>query len=319
MACVSQVGLEEMLQRHDGALTSLEEFNRHRADAHLISDGARCSLWWKNVPHLPDQKIGLIGHYESRDGNSASGLLGAACDELKNRGCTVAIGPMDGSTWNRYRLVTETGSDPPFFLEPWNPSDYPAHFISSGFAPIATYCSALNTNLSFDDPRNDSVRRRIAESGITIRQINPDDFEAELRRIYAVSIVAFRKNFLYTPIDKADFLSQYAKVRPILQKELVLIAEQGDRPVGFMFGVPDMLARAQKRPEAVLLKTLAVLPDRSQAGLGGLLIAECQQAARKLGYQRSIFALMHDSNASRAISSRYGQIMRRYALYSKAI
>ena len=36
-----------------------------------------------------------------------------------------AVGPLDGSTWRRYRLVTERGVEPPFFMEPDNPDDWP--------------------------------------------------------------------------------------------------------------------------------------------------------------------------------------------------
>ncbi len=319
MPPIAQVSLEEMLQRYDGALTSLDEFQHHRADAHLLTTDARCSLWWKNVPQLPNQKIGLIGHFESRSEHSAHGLLRAACSDLKKLSCTLAISPMDGSTWNRYRLITEIGREPPFFLEPTNPPQYPIYFTSAGFTPLATYCSALNTNLSFDDPRNDQIRRRIADSGITIRIINPIDFETELKRIYNISLIAFRPNFLYTPISESDFLSQYAKIRPILRPELVLIAEHHSRPIGFMFGLPDLLSQKRSGTPTLILKTLAILPDRSHAGLGGLLIFQCQQSARNLGFTRSIFALMHDANASRSISSRYGQIMRRYTLYSKSL
>lgn len=319
MPQVQQVALEEMLHRYDGAAASLEEFQRHRADAHLLTDTARCSLWWQNVPQLPDQRLGLIGHFESRDQTSANSLLIAACEQLKNRACTLAIGPIDGSTWNRYRLITDSGTEPPFFLEPINPSQYPSYFTNSGFAPLATYSSALDINLEYEDPRIDSVRRRISESDIHIRRINAGDFENELKRIYNICLTSFRHNFLYTPISEEDFLQQYARVRPILDPNLVLIAEQNSRPVGFLFTLPDILARQRSAPPTIIHKTLAVLPDRAQAGLGGLLIAEVQKIARQFGYHRSIFALMHDSNASRSISSRYATPMRRYTLFCKPL
>jgi GNAT superfamily N-acetyltransferase len=314
-----QVSLEEMLHRHDGATTSLDEFRRHRADAHLIAPAARCSIWWERVPQLPHHRIGLIGHFEARDEPSARAVLHSACDHLKDHGCTLAIGPMDGSTWNRYRLVNDFGTEPPFFLEPWNPPRYPWHFLDAGFSANATYSSALNTNLTLDDPRYEHIRRRIDDAGIFIRPIDPADFETELKRIYSICLISFRHNYLYTPISEDDFLQQYCKVRPILDPNLVLIAIQNTRPVGFLFALPDMLARARSAPPTIIFKTLAVLPDRAQAGLGGYLIAECQKAAHKLGYQRSIFALMHDSNASRSISSRYATPMRRYTLFSKPL
>jgi predicted N-acetyltransferase YhbS len=314
-----QVSLKEMLQRHDGALTSLEEFKRHRADAHFLAPNARCSLWWNNVPDFPNQKLGLIGHFESRDAASAQALLNAASAELKNQNCTLAIGPINGSTWKRYRLVTDFGTEHSFFLEPTNPAQYPHYFTNCGFTPLATYSSALNTILSFEDSRVGSVRRRIADAGIHIRNINPSDFQNELKRIYSMSLISFRHNFLYSPITEEDFLQQYAKVRAILDPNLVLIAEHDSRPVGFIFALPDILARQRSGPPTIILKTLAVLPDRAQAGLGGLLIAEVQKNARELGYTRSIFALMHDSNASRSISSKYATQMRRYTLFSKSL
>src|SRR5947209_5110735 len=97
---------------------------RTGADAHLMlcaNDDiptARCSLWWKGTP---GHGVGLIGHYAAADGESASRLLHLACRKLAERGCTLAIGPMDGSSHRRYRLLSDRGDEPGFFLEPDNP------------------------------------------------------------------------------------------------------------------------------------------------------------------------------------------------------
>ena len=53
----------------------------------------------------------------------------------------------------------------------------------------------------------------------------------------------------------------------------------------------------------VIVKTLAVHPDHGGAGLGGLLVARCQEAAAKLGYTRAVHALMHEANQSRRCPS----------------
>src|SRR5690349_5319472 len=124
-----------------------------RPDAHWMilgtcnSDGesiqARCSLWWSNTPSLTGQQIGLIGHYAARDAEASTQLLQLACEELARHGCTLAVGPMDGNTHGRYRLVSDPRpdpsieSEPPFFLEPENPADWPLHFSNSGFAVLA--------------------------------------------------------------------------------------------------------------------------------------------------------------------------------------
>src|SRR5690242_9792639 len=76
------------------------------ADEHwLLVDAAgmvaRCSLWWSATPAYQQHRVGLIGHYAAAD-TLAEALLRHACDRLRQAGCTIAIGPMDGNTYNRY-------------------------------------------------------------------------------------------------------------------------------------------------------------------------------------------------------------------------
>src|SRR4051794_37323403 len=63
----------------------------------------RCSLWWQDVPALPGQRVGLIGHYAVAGAEAAASILTHACERLAAEGCTSAVGPLDGTTWNRYR------------------------------------------------------------------------------------------------------------------------------------------------------------------------------------------------------------------------
>ena len=101
-----------------------ESISRHKADAHwMLVDSlgdvfARCSLWWSETPPYPAQQLGLIGHYAARNAEAGVQLLNLACDRLARQGCTMVIGPMNGNTWQQYRLLTERGSEPAFFLEP---------------------------------------------------------------------------------------------------------------------------------------------------------------------------------------------------------
>lgn len=302
------------------------ELEAHAPDAHwavVASDGtvkARCSLWWMYVPHYTNQRVGVIGHFDTTDTSATTRLLTHACEQLAARGATIAIGPMDGNTWRKYRLVTERGSEPPFFLEPDNPDTWPRCFTDAGFAPLATYTSALNTALVGEDPRVARGLERMNSIGVRIRQLDPSRFDEELDRIYEISSVSFRDNFLYTPIAKNEFISMYRKIQPYVQAELVLIAERDGKPVGFLFGIPDM-AQAQRgaKIDTFIVKTVAVVPDSGCTGLGSLLVAQSQLIAHQLGYRRAIHALMHETNRSQNISRHYAQTMRRYTLFAKPL
>jgi len=300
------------------------ELAAHAPDAHWMWVGegsrlrARCSLWWTRTPCLPGQRVGIIGHYAAEDGAAGGRLLQHCCRELVARGCSLAVGPMDGSTWRRYRLVTERGRQPVFFLEPDNPDDWPGHFLTLGFQPVAQYFSAVNPDLTQEDPRVRQIARRMAARGIRIRPLDPLRIEDDLRRIYAVSTVSFRNNFLYMPIAEAEFLEQYRPILPRLHPELVLIAEDQGKAAGFIFAVPDLLqAERGQAIDTVIIKTLAVLPERAYGGLGTLLLAECHGMAQRLGYSRAIHALIHEHNVSRNLSRHSARLMRRYALFAK--
>ena len=281
---------------------------------------ARCSLWRARDHHGAPTTTGLIGHYAAADADAGSELLEHATTWHRADGCDRVIGPMDGSTWHRYRLLTERGTEPPFFLEPDNPDDWPTHFTDAGFVPLATYFSALNADLTRCDPRSDQRRAELERDGITVRKIDIDRFEAELAAIHELSLVAFAGNPLYSPIRLEAFLASYAPIRPHLVPDLVLLAEQGGQLVGFIFAIPDLMEPARGEPQrTAVVKSMAVHPTCAGNGLGGLLMDDCQQAARKLGFERAIHALMHETNRSRDISARYGKTIRRYTLYEKAL
>lgn len=325
--------------------------SRHPADAHwMIEDPAgkivaRCSLWWR-TPYperapspgeapgpggapgpgsasspFPGHRIGLLGHYAASGPMTAARLLQLACDQLAAHGCTLAVGPLDGNTWQRYRLLTERGTEPIFFLEPDNPDDWPAHFIDQGFTALAHYFSVFMTDLGHSDPRMARTAEQIADQGIQIRPLDLNRFEDELHRIYSVAVESFRHNFLYTPIREEDFVAQYRPFRPYLQPQLILLAEHQGRPVGFTFAVPDLLqARRGEAIDTLVFKTISVHPDCAGAGLGSLLVARCHQGAHRLGYTRSIHALIHQENPSQKIGSHYdARPIRRYALFGKEL
>jgi GNAT superfamily N-acetyltransferase len=295
---------------------------------------ARCSCWWStghtlDVGHTGHhERIGVIGHYSAESADAGTRVLIDACAQLATHGCTVAVGPMDGSTWRSYRLVIERGSEPPFFLEPDTPDAWVAHFTAAGFETLATYSSALARDLTQRDPRLDALAARLAARNIVIRPLDLSQADDDLRRVFALSLVSFKDNFLYTPIDEAEFLEQNRRLLPVVRPELVLLAEQrisSDAPghaelVAFLFAVPDVLQQKRGRtPDTIIIKTVAVKPGLGHAGLGSLLVAEVQQRAAALGYTRAVHALMLETNVSRNISRRYAETIRRYALFAKRL
>jgi GNAT superfamily N-acetyltransferase len=205
-------------------------------------------------------------------------------------------------------------------MEPDNPDDWPGQFTAAGFMPLAHYYAALNNALKADDPRLADLERRTAERGIAVQPLRMERFDLEMRRVHALSLVSFRDNFLYTPISEADFLAQYAPIRPHLQPNLVLLAEWGGELIGYIFALPNLLqGQSGQAVDTAIVKTMAVRPDYGGVGLGSLLMARCQKNIHAAGFTRAIHALFHEANRSGRISGHTAHVIRRYTLFARPL
>ena len=297
-----------------------------RADQHFaVLDSrqqvrARCSIWWRDTGSLGGTRTGAVGHYAATDEPHGRVLLDHACRALRHRGCAVAVGPMDGNTWRRYRFVTDRGSTRPFFLEPANPDDYPVHFRRNGFSPIANYVSEINHSIATRQPELGSLREKLASRGVRIAPIDPRNADADLDGIYDVANESFADAFLFTPLERRDFHRMYAPLLREVDPRLMLVARAGGKVVGFVFAPPDLLQlRYQEEIEAIVIKTVAIRPHGEWSGLGRVLIVDVLGNAIRMGYTKAISALMHIDNKSQKISRACARPMRRYELFARCL
>lgn len=319
-AAQAQAAAGDLSPLDDATLVAEKPQETWLAEENGRSITARCSLWWHDTPMWSGRRAGYIGHFAATNREAAVSLLDHAARRLAAQGCGIAIAPIDGSTWRRYRLVTGGDQRPSFLMEPRNPPEWVDYATAAGFTPIATYCSAISDDLGYHDPRLSRVTARLCAQGVTLRCFDPSRVDEDLRRIHALSLESFRKNLLYTPLAEEDFRAVYRRILPLVRPEHVLLAERGVELVGFLFGVPDHAQAARgEATDTLIMKTLAVKPHRHLAGLGRLLCSEVKQAAVRDGYRKVIYALMHDSNPSYAYVQRFTRVFRRYALYAKRL
>lgn len=280
---------------------------------------AQAALWWKDTPVLDGKSIGAIGGFAAEGEEAALRILEAAAGCLRNAGCRIAVGPMNGNTWRRHRFVVESNGREPFLLEPRNSARDPEWWQTAGFAILSQYSSSVMP-LESATALPVAVRERLLRSNLKIRSLDLNHYESELKRIHAISLRSFSNNFLYTSLDEAAFLDAYLRVRQRVDADFVRIAERHGVVCGFVFGIPDFEAAMRGEKPALIVKTLAVDPEARCAGLGNLLVDELHQAARAKGYVESIHALQHESNSSLKITGRHqGECFRRYALFSKPL
>lgn len=303
-----------------------------RPDLHLVdvrggATHARLSLWHTRPIPMPDGgSAAAVGHAAWADADAGAALLVEALGRLRTLGAGFVVGPMDGSTWHTYRVVTDAAPgggapEPPFAMEPAPAPAVGEAFARAGFVPVARYLSSRVDALP--DASLDLAQRlaRHAEAGVTLAPVAPEALDAALGDVYRISRAAFAANPFYTPLPEAAFRATYAPLLPHLDPRLVWLARDASgEVVGFAFGVPDRAQAARgEAVDTVVVKTVAVDPARRVLGLGGTLVLALHEAARAAGYPRAIHALMHEANASTRISAHTACPMRRYALLGRAL
>jgi hypothetical protein len=222
---------------------------------------ARCSVWWRESAQVNGTRTGTIGHYAATDEVFGETLLEHACRELKNRGCDLAVGPMDGNTWRRYRFITERGAAKPFFLEPDNPDEWPIQFARHGFSPVAHYVSEVNPKMAIRQPELGSLRQKMIKSGISIASLDSENPDADLDGIYNVVTESFKDAFMYTDLDRENYRRMYV---PLLKN-----VDRAGKSLA-LFLRPPTCCNAVTRTESTRLSSKQS-PFCQERGLAGLV------------------------------------------------
>lgn len=285
---------------------------------------ARLSCQIATDLHDAPSPCGLIGHYEARSEQAGIMLLNKAIEDFKARGITSIIGPMNGSTWERYRFALQKDPDEKTFIpstflgEPRNPPEYPQHFIKAGFSLIEEYQSRITNRLNVREESTARVLRKLERIGMTIHPLDLKNYDKQLQEIYELSTAAFAKNMFYSPISFEKFQSLYQGIKPYLDPDFILLAKDKEHKLaGFVFGYPDLESIEKGRPTRLILKTLAADERYRMSGVAVALWDLFHTKAHEKGYHHVIHALMHSENMSSRISHKVFQsdLFKKYALF----
>jgi len=270
----------------------------------FVIDGQKkaiCGLW-------VNDNVGIIGHFSMANADEISGALDFCCKFLAEQGCQSILGPMNGNTWFTYRFVSWSSERAPFFMEPTQPAPILQAWLANGFIVDQTYISSEQTISEINE------NKYTLDSDFHLSYIDLNQFEAELDRLYQISIEAFADNVYYSNISKAGFFALYSPLKNKIQSSNMLLLKTNDGEVaGYLFGIPDLL---QITPDTYIIKTLAVHPKYRSKHLGSYLVNRCLCDAYKNGFKKIIHALMHSANNSTKIGKDF-TVIREYVLLKK--
>lgn len=273
----------------------------------------KAKFWYYNqVPSSHSlYQVGIIGGFECEKEatlEESKMLFDTLFQELKKAGAKKIIGPMDGNTWQSYRLTTYYGDQSPFLLEPYTPEFFIKHWENAGFIPEEKYSSYMTLVEEWENKKVDKLNNKF--SHLTLSSLQ----EQHLADIYDLSLTSFTRNPYYIHIDKDTYLNKYGKMMSLLQPNVSFVIHDGNDLVGYLFAIIDPTQASH-----VILKTIAVNEQRKYAGLGTYLLSKLIVDMKNMNIKNAIYALMYDKNSVQNIIKDGSQKIREYTLYKKDI
>ena len=282
---------------------------------------------WHNRPDYNGRKTSYIGNvniYEKYRKDEEQ-LFNKVFEELKKEGIETIIGPLNGTTWNTYRYVTEKGNGRPFLLEPWNEDYSVSLFEKLDFKHLAGYISTVMEGMNSNGRKNlnkkiEKLKKFDYYEDIRVESAENKDLLTVLNKVYDLTVEAFKNNFLYSELEREIFLKMYLSYEDKIIKKFFKMLYLGDELIGYVFGIPDYAELGYKgKIDTIILKTIAVSPIYNGKGMGYILINSLVEEAEKEGYENVIYALMHESNVSKNIGLLLGNMLRKYTLFIKEL
>ncbi len=183
---------------------------------------------------------GFWGMFDAEDAETARALIATAEDWLRGKGMTRAVGPMSLSVWEEPGLLVFGHDHPPMVLMGHHPAHYQAWVEAAGYA-------VAKKLLTYHLPVRDGfppIVNRIVASGeknprIRIRMIDKSRFEDEAKVILAILNDAWASNWGFVPLTQPEIDDVGKKLKPLVFKEFIRIAELDGEPVAFMIALPD--------------------------------------------------------------------------------
>ena len=217
--------------------------------SYLLNDEEnQVGVWTENTPEHKGTSAIAIGACSLSESSAVSFLKDCVAHIQKTHSERSIIGPMNGNTWMKHRLILETNERDPFRMEPIEPTSLLETFQSAGFDLLSQYSSS-QIDLTIEPRDFTKLNHLVAKKGINIRSIDMNHFEQDLEAIYDLSIRSFTDNFLYTPLPRKVFMHAYMNSKSLIDPELVLLAYHKDRLIGFVFCMPD------EDPKTLIVKT----------------------------------------------------------------
>jgi hypothetical protein len=292
--------------------------------------------------------MGFWGFFEcENDPEAARALLDQAAADLRARGMTQMMGPMNPSINGECGVLTEGFDRPPVILMPYNPTYYPALVEQAGLEKAKDLYAylLLSTNVTSDSEQlqrierlNKLIHRR--HPTLRVRTLSKATYEADVIALGHLFNTVRKDNWGFVPMSDAEISVLAHEMKPVIDPQMVFIAELDGRPVGCLLALPDInpllkkcngrllpfgwlhILRGKRSLHWLRVFGSAALEEYRHVGIIPLLFGEVIRIGHQRGYTHAELSWVAEGNLRPILTieqSLKPELYKRYRVYGKAL
>jgi len=298
----------------------------------------------RNHNRFHEEKVGFFGFFESvKDYNVARKLLKTAMICLKADGMDVMRGPVNLSTNYEVGALIDAFDLPPVLNMIYNPEYYPEFYERFGFKKAKDLLAYKITNQDRPPERMVRIAEKVKEKqGVTVRTLNLKRFSEELKIVNKIYNAAWNENWGFVPVPDDEFLHIASDIKPLVDPDLVFIAEVNGNPIGFSLALPNIYqvlprvngrlfptgflkilwhTKVRNKIDSVRIITMGVEHEYQKRGIDAIFYLETFNRGYEKGYKWAELSWILEDNVlmNRAAQMLGAKAYKTYRIYETSL
>lgn len=290
---------------------------------------------------IHQDNVAFFGMYESiNDPDVAKALLDRAAAWALERGMDTLRGPMNLSMNDECAFLLEGFDSPPVLLMTYNPPYYLDLMERSGFVK-ARDLFAFYMHKDREIARKiDVIVKKVRKStSISLRTINRKNLKEDVDKVRSIYNQGWEQNWGFVPWTDAEIDHMAKTLIQFADWDLIILAEDRGKPVGFAFGLPNYnevlikmngrmtplallnYLRYRRRITGIRAVVFGILKEYRMTGLSYYLYWMLHKNSIENGYTwaETSWQLEDNDAINRFVSSVGGKVYKKYRIFEKQI
>ncbi|NOR12355.1 MAG: hypothetical protein GQ545_03795 [Candidatus Aminicenantes bacterium] len=294
-----------------------------------------------NHNEFHEEKVVFFGMYECFDDlETTQALLDKVAAWGLGRGMDTLRGPMNLSMNDECAFLLEGFDSPPMIMMTYNPRYYLDLMEQSGLVKAKDlYAFYMDATEAMVKKIQGIVNKIKKKTNVTLRSMNMKKIDEEVEKIKYVYNNGWERNWGFVPWTENEMDHMAKKLKSFSDPDIIIIAEEKGKPVGFAFALPnynEVLIKLNGRLTPIaMLKFLVyrrkiescraivfgILEEYRQTGLSYLLYDEFEKNVRRKGYKwgETSWQLEDNDAINRFVQSIGGEVYKKYRIFEKSI